>query len=91
MGILIWPFLIRSQLRQFNNNPLHNRIKYALLTFGVVAFLTNIVPAWYDIYRVLHPTAPGPITFLRIASDIIFRATATLSFFVIYNYNPEKK
>lgn len=91
ISILVWPSLILSQLRQFNKNPLHNKIKYALLVFGVVAFASNFAPAWYDVYRIIHPSAPGPITFLKIASDIIFRATATLSFFVIYNYNPSKE
>lgn len=89
-GLALWPIIILSQLKQLKG-PLNRRIKYSLLAFGIVAFLSNIAPAWYDIVRILHPSLPGPITYLKIASDITFRATATVSFFLIYNYDIKRK
>lgn len=89
LGICLWPVIVFSQLKEIRINP--NFYKRVLLAFGVIAFITNIAPGYYDIYRILHPTAPGPITFLKIASDITFRAAATGAFFMIYSYSEQKK
>lgn len=84
MGICLWPVILRSQIKQFNGTIDHNKVKTILLAFAAIALLTNIAPGIYDVYRIIHPSSPGPISFLKIASDIIFRATATGAFFLIY-------
>ena len=87
MNIILWCFIIRSQIEQFLPNKKKNDyIKKVLLLFGVISLLANIIPIWFDIYRLIYIVEPSNIFYTYVINSFLYRTTTTIMFYLIYRF-----
>lgn len=80
--------LVRGQTKQsfnaFFNSPY--TMKFLLLCLTVGILLSNFVPMWFDIYRLLDVTKPSNIGYSYIINNYLARLTAAVLIYLVYKY-----
>ena len=84
VNILLWVVILRSQFQQFSRNRMNERIKIALLVFGVLSLFSNITPIWFDVYQITRQAHPTNITIAYIISQYLYRTVTASMFYIIY-------
>lgn len=84
VNIVIWIIVLRSQFKQYNSNKMNDRIKTALLIFGLISLFSNITPIWFDIFQITRNAHPSNIGFAYTISQYIYRTITAFMFYLIY-------
>lgn len=83
-NILLWQTIIHSQLKQFSASKMNTHIKKMLLVFAISSVVSNIVPIWFDVYRLSHQVPITNIFYAYAASAYIYRTLTAVMFYLIY-------
>lgn len=84
LSIFLWGTIVRAQIGGYKKNI--SIFKSVLLVFSVTSILSNVVPIWFDIYRIVHDANPTNIFYAYVISSYMYRTITALMFFIIYRY-----
>ncbi len=84
LNILLWGQIILAQIKTFNGNG--SVYKQLLLIFASISLLSNLIPIWFDIYRLAHDSNPTNLFYAYVVTSYLYRTATAIMFLIIYRY-----
>lgn len=83
-NIVVWATIIRTQLRGYKNNA--SIFRTILLVFTITSLFSNIIPIWFDIYRLINNANPTNIFYAYVINSYMYRTITALLYYILYKY-----
>lgn len=84
LNMCLWAVIIRAQIKGFNGN--NSIFKGTLLVFTAISLYSNILPIWFDIFRLAHNANPTNLFYAYVMNNYLYRTISALLFYLMYRF-----